>query len=78
MSGLFSQLLLCGMQSNNRLSATTLKNFQNHLASRFVTFDKRQICIANYWVFEQHNKEFIILIRHFILTVLLCVIFKSV
>ena len=32
MSGLFSKnnLLLCGMQSNNGISAKMLKNFQNH------------------------------------------------
>ena len=47
MSGLFSKnnLLLCGMQSNNGISAKTLKNFQNHQYSLSVlTSDKRQIC----------------------------------
>ena len=78
-SGLFSEnnLLLCGMQSKNRLSAKMLKNVRNHLYSQSVcTFDKRQICSASYWLFEQRNKEFIILIVH--LMVLLCVICKSV
>ena len=51
MSGLFSQnnLLLCGMQGNNGLSAKTLKNFQSHLYSYSVlTFDRRQICSASW------------------------------
>ena len=66
-----------GMQGNNGLSAKTMKNFQNLLYSHSVrTFDKPHICSASCCVFEQHNKEFIILILH--LMVLLCVIFKSV
>ena len=80
MSGLFSKnnLLLCGTQSKNGLSKKILKNFQNHLYSRSVlTFDKRQICSAGCCVFEQHKKEFIILILH-LMVLLICVIFKSV
>ena len=79
MSGLFSKnnLLLCGMQGNNGLSAKTLKNFQNHLYSHSVlTFDKRQICSASFRVFEQHSKEF--RINSSFIMVLLFVIFESV
>ena len=75
MSGLLSRnnLLLCGLQGNNGLSAKKLKNFQNDLYSHSVlTFDKHQICSASYCLFEQRNKEFIILILH--LMVLLSVI----
>ena len=79
MSGLFSKnnLLLCGMQGNNGLSAKTLKNFQNHLYSHSVlTFDKRQICSASFRAFEQHSKEF--RVNSSFIMVLLFVIFESV